>query len=156
MDTVEQVEQVDEVEALGGRIFEAALGAADICPSTWATASAGTAACRRTGPATAAELAGRTGTHERYAREWLEQQAVTGLLTVEDADDPADAPLRAARGARPRCSPTSEPHLPGARWPGCSPSAAIQLPALLDAYRNGGGVGWDAARRRTPASPRPT
>jgi hypothetical protein len=30
MDTVEQVEQVDEVEALGGRIFEAALGAADI------------------------------------------------------------------------------------------------------------------------------
>ena len=27
---VEQVEQVDEVEALGGRIFEAALGAADI------------------------------------------------------------------------------------------------------------------------------
>ena len=30
MDTVEQVEQVDEVEALGGRIFEAALGAADL------------------------------------------------------------------------------------------------------------------------------
>lgn len=25
---------------------------------------------------TAAELAVRTGTHERYAREWLEQQAV--------------------------------------------------------------------------------
>lgn len=30
------------------------------------------------------ELAVRTGTNERYVREWLEQQAVTGILAVED------------------------------------------------------------------------
>src|SRR4028118_1518823 len=36
------------------------------------------------GPATPAELAERTGTHERYAREWLEQQAVVGILEVEE------------------------------------------------------------------------
>ena len=30
------------------------------------------------GPLTAAELAHRTGTVERYAREWLEQQSVSG------------------------------------------------------------------------------
>ena len=35
-------------------------------------------------PATAPELAERTGTHPRYAREWLEQQAVAGYLTVDD------------------------------------------------------------------------
>lgn len=35
------------------------------------------------GPATPAELAGRAGIHERYAREWLEQQAVAGLLAVD-------------------------------------------------------------------------
>ena len=33
---------------------------------------------------TASELADATGTHERYALEWLEQQAVAGILEVED------------------------------------------------------------------------
>ncbi len=37
------------------------------------------------GPMTSAELAERTGTDERYVREWLEQQATSGLLTVVDA-----------------------------------------------------------------------
>src|ERR1700750_464639 len=47
------------------------------------------------GPATAAELAARTGTVERYVREWLEHHAASGLLTV---DDPAgDAPGRRYR-----------------------------------------------------------
>jgi 2-polyprenyl-3-methyl-5-hydroxy-6-metoxy-1,4-benzoquinol methylase len=36
------------------------------------------------GPATAAELAGRTGTNERLVREWLEQQGATGLLAATD------------------------------------------------------------------------
>ena len=37
------------------------------------------------GPATSRDLAGRTGTNERYAREWLEQQTVIGTLRVDDA-----------------------------------------------------------------------
>jgi hypothetical protein len=37
------------------------------------------------GAATASELADTTGTHERYAREWLEQQAVAGILEVQSA-----------------------------------------------------------------------
>ena len=40
------------------------------------------------GPASAVELARRTGTQVRYAREWLEQQAVAGLLTVESDGAP--------------------------------------------------------------------
>lgn len=36
-------------------------------------------------PATADELAQRTGIHPRYAREWCEQQAVAGFLTLDDA-----------------------------------------------------------------------
>jgi 2-polyprenyl-3-methyl-5-hydroxy-6-metoxy-1,4-benzoquinol methylase len=35
------------------------------------------------GPITAGQLSARTGTDERYVREWLEQQAVVGLLEVE-------------------------------------------------------------------------
>jgi len=43
------------------------------------------------GDATPAELAARTGTAERYVREWLEQQAVAGFLSVDDPDaEPGD------------------------------------------------------------------
>ena len=42
------------------------------------------------GPQTSAELAARTGIDERYGREWLEQQAVAGLLTVDDPAAPED------------------------------------------------------------------
>src|SRR5881392_2284284 len=38
------------------------------------------------GPATSAELAARAGIAERYAREWLEHQAVAGFLEVETSD----------------------------------------------------------------------
>jgi 2-polyprenyl-3-methyl-5-hydroxy-6-metoxy-1,4-benzoquinol methylase len=41
------------------------------------------------GPTTSADLAARTGTNERYAREWLEQQAACGLVAV---DSPAAPP----------------------------------------------------------------
>jgi len=42
------------------------------------------------GPATGLELAQRTGTNARMLREWLEHQAVTGLLEVEDASAPPE------------------------------------------------------------------
>ncbi len=50
------------------------------------------AAMRDAGPMTAGDLAIRTGTHPRYVREWLEQQTVNGILTVENPEAPA--PLR--------------------------------------------------------------
>ena len=37
------------------------------------------------GPLTSAELAERTGTHERYVREWLANQAAGGYLTYDPA-----------------------------------------------------------------------
>lgn len=37
------------------------------------------------GSVTASELAARAGIAERYAREWLEQQAVAGVVSVDDA-----------------------------------------------------------------------
>jgi 2-polyprenyl-3-methyl-5-hydroxy-6-metoxy-1,4-benzoquinol methylase len=48
------------------------------------------AALRAESSLTPAELATRTGIAVRYAREWLEQQAVAGLLAVHDASRPAD------------------------------------------------------------------
>ncbi len=92
---------------------------------------------------TAAELAQRTGTHERYAREWLEQQAVTGILTVgrprTGRPRRFDLPAGAGRGADRR----DEPRLPRAAGPDGRGGRPAELPALLEAYRNGGGVSWD-------------
>jgi hypothetical protein len=48
------------------------------------------------GPQTSGQLAARTGTAERYAREWLDQQTVAGILKVDDEK----ALARARRFAR--------------------------------------------------------
>ena len=42
------------------------------------------------GPLTAGELADEAGVDARYAREWLEQQAVAAYLAVDDVTRPAD------------------------------------------------------------------
>jgi ubiquinone/menaquinone biosynthesis C-methylase UbiE len=46
---------------------------------------------RDRGPVTAAELADATGIAPRYALEWLEQQAVAGMLAVDDVSAEAEA-----------------------------------------------------------------
>jgi SAM-dependent methyltransferase len=95
------------------------------------------------GPSSVAELADRTGTSPRYAREWLEQQAVTGVLQVEVAPGGRAADRRFRLPAGPAEVLTDEKSLaylaPLARL-----FAAVgpNLPDLLDAYRTGGGVSW--------------
>lgn len=42
------------------------------------------------GPSTVAEFAEAAGIDARYAREWLEQQAVAGFVTVDNTDDAWD------------------------------------------------------------------
>ncbi len=88
-------------------------------------------------PATASQLAERTITAPRYAREWLEQQAVTGLLTIDD-DGRFALPTAAAEVLTDRHSLMYL--APIARM---FAAAARQLPALLEAYRSGGGVSWE-------------
>jgi 2-polyprenyl-3-methyl-5-hydroxy-6-metoxy-1,4-benzoquinol methylase len=90
----------------------------------------------------AGELASRTGTAERYAREWLEHQAVSGILTV---DDPAAAPGKRRFTLPPGpaealTDPNSPTHLlPIARMV-CG--VGTHLDALVTAYRHGSGVSW--------------
>ncbi|WAC65795.1 class I SAM-dependent methyltransferase [Agrococcus sp. SL85] len=93
------------------------------------------------GPATAPELAARTDTDARYAREWLEQQAVTGLLALEPGEDAAGNRYRLPAGAAEVLTDAeSLAHL--APLPRMLAAAAAQAPALLEAYRHGGGVSW--------------
>lgn len=93
------------------------------------------------GPATPVALATRTGTHPRYAREWLEQQAVAGLLTVEKEGD-ADERVYAipASVAEVLTDASSLAYLaPVARM---FVAVGPVMPRLLEACRTGGGVGW--------------
>jgi SAM-dependent methyltransferase len=93
-------------------------------------------------PATAPQLATRTRTDARYAREWLEQQAVAGYLTVDDV------------GAEPdeRCYALPDEHR-GVLVDEVDPMFATPLarlamtftrnvPRLAEVYRTGGGLSW--------------
>ncbi|HTE71191.1 MAG TPA: methyltransferase domain-containing protein [Actinomycetes bacterium] len=90
------------------------------------------------GPATSAELAGATGTVERYVREWLEHQAASGLLAV---DDPTADPL----ARRYRVPPEHVPVLADpddVRYQAYRGVEMVRagrpLPQLVEAFRTGG------------------
>jgi SAM-dependent methyltransferase len=96
------------------------------------------------GPATPAELAARTGTAERYVREWLEQQATAGFLSVDDPGAEAGR-RRFALPAAYRSVFVDEDSLTYLT-PLATAAVGVLRPmdALLDAYRRGGGVPYEA------------
>jgi SAM-dependent methyltransferase len=75
----------DRRDALVGRLFEATLGAMDLYGVYLGDRLGLYKALAEVGPLTSSGLASVAGIHERYAREWLEQQAATGILDVDDA-----------------------------------------------------------------------
>jgi 2-polyprenyl-3-methyl-5-hydroxy-6-metoxy-1,4-benzoquinol methylase len=80
----------DRTAALADRLFQDAVGALELYTVYLGERLGLYRALADHGPATSSELAGRTGTAERYVREWLEHHAASGLLEV---DDPRAGPL---------------------------------------------------------------
>jgi len=66
------------------RLFGNALGAMDLLCVYLGDRLGMYRALADAGPSTSAELAREAGVNERYAREWLEQQAMTGILEAVD------------------------------------------------------------------------
>ncbi|HVE98483.1 MAG TPA: class I SAM-dependent methyltransferase [Mycobacteriales bacterium] len=93
------------------------------------------------GTLTAGELAERTGTAERYAREWLEQQAVTGIVVAGAAADARTRRFTLPTGhVEVLTDVLSTNHVvPLGRF---VVGAGKQMDALAAAYRSGGGVSW--------------
>jgi SAM-dependent methyltransferase len=125
-------------DALAERLFSAAVASFDLAGVYLGDRLGWYRSLADAGPATAEELAERTNTDARYAREWLEQQAVAGILEVDDghrfalpagfADvlvDPESLSLMA---------PLSRMVV----------AAFGKLPALAAAYRSGEGIGWES------------
>lgn len=65
-------EESQRRDALVGRLFEAMLGTQDLLTIYLGDRLGLYRTLADQGSATSGELAARTGTHERYAREWLE------------------------------------------------------------------------------------
>jgi SAM-dependent methyltransferase len=66
------------------RLFGSALGAMDLLCVYLGDRLGLYKALAHSGPSTSAELASKAGVNERYAREWLEQQAMAGILEAVD------------------------------------------------------------------------
>src|ERR671910_3703759 len=91
------------------------------------------------GGATASQLADATGTNERYAREWLEQQAVAGILVVEDADaQPEERRYRLPEGHDEVLLERDSLYY-AAPFAQQMVSIARPLPAVVGGVRKGGG-----------------
>jgi SAM-dependent methyltransferase len=89
------------------------------------------AALSADGPLSAAELAQRTGTHERYCREWLLAQAAGGYLEYEPASGRYHLPpehaavLSAVAGGFELTNALTRAE-----------------PRIVEAFRTGGGLSW--------------
>ncbi|MFW2514213.1 methyltransferase domain-containing protein [Demequina sp. SO4-13] len=120
-------------------IFASALGAIDTLAIHIGDRLGWYRALVDAGPMTADELAERIDTSARYAREWLEQQATSGFLTASSGE-----PMRFTLPPGAAEALTDERSVafisPLARM---LAGSAVQMPALLEAYRTGGGVSWD-------------
>ena len=146
-------------EAFADQVFAAVLAAQRIQAIDLGDRRGWYGALAGAGPLTAGELATRSGSDARYAREWLEHQAACGYLTVADASAAPDErrfSLPAAHAAV-LADPDSLVHMtPLARFVGAT---GLALDRMAEAYRTGGGVSWaelgDDARRAQAAANRP-
>ncbi len=134
-------------DAFAERLFGATLGAYEILTVYLGDRLGLYRALADLGAATPAEVAGASGTHERYAREWLEQQAVAGILEVEDAAAAAEERRYSIPAGHEEVLIDEESLsylVPLARY---AVSFASALPSVGEAFRTGDGVDWTAYGR---------
>jgi SAM-dependent methyltransferase len=92
----------------------------------------------REGPLTPGELAARTGTDERYVREWLSSQAAGGYVTYDATTSEFSLTEEQAFALAVEDSPA---YVPGAFELATGALAAV--PRLTEAFRTGAGMGWN-------------
>ena len=129
-------------EELADRVFAAALGTFDLFALYVGDRLSYYELLGKQGPLTTSQLAAAAGTEERYTREWLELQAVSGFVYVAEMSDDGLARKFALpqEYAEVLTDPLSLTYLaPLARM---LAAAGMKLSAVVDAHRDGGGVSW--------------
>jgi 2-polyprenyl-3-methyl-5-hydroxy-6-metoxy-1,4-benzoquinol methylase len=128
-------------DALVERLFMNAVGAFDLFSVYVGDTLGFYRSLAEKGPLTSAELAEVSGTHERYAREWLEQQAASALLEAEGEGEERRFRLPAGHDEALLDVSSLNYIAPMAR----AVLASIRpIEALLEAVRSGGGVPYAA------------
>jgi 2-polyprenyl-3-methyl-5-hydroxy-6-metoxy-1,4-benzoquinol methylase len=132
-------QQPGDPAALTARLFRDMVGALELLTVYLGERLGLYQALYTDGPATSAELAARTGTTERYIREWLEHHAASGLLEVDDQAagplarrywmPPGHAPVLADTGDVRYQAFNGVEMVRAARW----------MPEVAEAIRSGGG-----------------
>jgi SAM-dependent methyltransferase len=89
------------------------------------------------GPMTPADLAGKTGTDERYVREWLHSQAAGGYVTYDAAGGTFRLTEEQAMALADENSPA---YIPGAFE--LATGSLLAVPRITEAFRSGAGMGW--------------
>ncbi len=130
----------EQRDALVERLFGATLGMMDILTIYIGDCLGLYSALAEGGPLSSTELARRAGVNERYAREWLEQQASAGILEVDGTRNeaserryslpPGHAEALLDRDSLGYITPLAWQMLGVVR----------PLPAVLKAFRTGDGV----------------
>jgi 2-polyprenyl-3-methyl-5-hydroxy-6-metoxy-1,4-benzoquinol methylase len=134
------VSEAERRDALVERLFAATVEAFDLFNVYIGDRLGLYRALAEHGPQTPGGLAAAAGIHERYAREWLEQQAASSILEVEDPGAEASARRYALPEAH-REVLLDELSLNYAVPFGQLAIACVRpIDALLEAFRTGGGV----------------
>jgi SAM-dependent methyltransferase len=89
------------------------------------------------GPISSLQLARKTGTDERYVREWLASQAAGGYVTYDERTHEFSLSQEQAFTLANEDSPA---YLPGAFELALGSLAAV--PRIADSFRTGEGMGW--------------
>ena len=89
------------------------------------------------GPLTSTELAERTGTAERYVREWLNAQAAGGFVEYDPETERYVLPPEQTVALTDESSPA---YLPG--FFQIALGSIIDSPRIAEAARTGAGIGW--------------
>jgi 2-polyprenyl-3-methyl-5-hydroxy-6-metoxy-1,4-benzoquinol methylase len=132
-------DSIERRDALVERLFTSAIGAFDLFSVFVGERLGLYRVIADHGPVTSVELAQAAGVHERYAREWLEQQAASDLLEVEGDGDGEQRRFRLPEGHGEALLDVSSLNYiaPMAR----AVLASIRpIDALLAAFRTGEGV----------------
>ncbi len=130
-------------DALLERLFQAAIGSMDLITAYIGDRLGLYRAIKERGPTTSVELARTLGLDERYVREWLEQQAVTGFLVVDDVAAAADERRFSLPDGHDEVLLAEESTnylAPVARM---LVACTLQAPRVISAFRTGEGVGWE-------------
>jgi SAM-dependent methyltransferase len=128
------------VDAVSDRLFGAMLQTLDVASVFLGARLGYYAALAELGEATPRQLAGRARANERYTREWLEQQAATGLIEVSAASD--DDQARAYR-----LIPGTEPvftddtgEQPILHFVRSAMASILAMPDVIECFRTGKGL----------------